>query len=241
LKKNILKKFLHIIFLLFLTSISIFAQKPKVQNNPEYDDHPIRFGFSVGLNTMDFSFGRNFGKSAADTLFADVSELVPGFQVNIVSSYRLGEYFNIRFLPGIAFGQRNLDFYSAGGTKVNSMKIESSFLDFPLLIKYKAKRLNNCRPYLIGGVAVRYDMASRKSYDKESKQYVILKPIDFYYELGFGVDYYLQYFKFSTELKLSVGVRNVINKPSEEAIRPEYARAIDRLTSQLVMFSLNFE
>jgi hypothetical protein len=226
------------------------AQKAKVKFNPEYDEKSVHFGFSLGINSMDFGFSRESYYVSPDTLlFADVSSLQPGFQVNIVSDYRLGEYFNLRFLPGIAFGQRNISYYKIKSTDLRSnvntksvydVKLESSFLDFPFLLKYKAARINNYRPYFIGGFNVRYDLAARRKYDEQSLEYVRLKPLDFYYELGFGIDYYLAFFKFSTELKLSVGLNDVlVHKPFQG--EEQYVNSIRRLTSQVVLLSFHFE
>ena len=233
--------------LLFILSVK--AQEAKVKYNPEYDEKPIHFGFSLGINTMDFGFKRNVTGRGPDTLYGDVSSLVPGFQVNIISDYRLGEYFNLRFLPGIAFGQRNIYFYVRNPNNLNSQinansvhteKLESSFLDFPLSVKYKAKRLNNYRPYLLGGINIRYDLAAKSKYDEQSENYIILKPINYYCEMGFGIDYYLPYFKFSTEVKLSVGLNDVLNHTPPPG-NDEYVNAIKKLTSQVFMLSFHFE
>jgi hypothetical protein len=219
-----------------------FCQKAIVKNDPEYDERPIHFGYTMGLNYMDFRFGRNSYNSKNDSsLYGDVGQPMLGFQVGIISDYRLGEYFNLRFLPSFNFGQRNLAFYHEGKPKGSVMKIESSMLDFPLLIKYKAKRINNYRPYLIAGGSVRYDLAAKKNYDEEQKEYVILKPLDTYIECGFGIDYYLPYFKFSTEIKLSLGLFNVLNTSKTSNTHPEYQNSLTKLNSNIIMFSLHFE
>lgn len=229
------------------------AQVAKVQNKPGYDYKWIHFGFMVGLNTMDFGFTRP-DLTPDSMLFADVSAPVPGFQVSIVSDLRMGERLTLRFLPGITFGTRNLSFYDYDATAkksvfVSKQNVESNFLDFPLLVKYKSQRVNNYRPYFIGGVSMRYDMASRKEYDGESGIHVRLKPMDFYLEGGFGIDFFLQYFKFAPEIKVSVGFRDVLVHDPDIIIVPgapvvnygTYVYSIDRLQSYLVMLCFNFE
>jgi len=189
---------------------------------------------------MDFGIRRP--SSALDTseLFADVSRISPGFQVSIVSDLRLADYLSLRFLPGITFGQRTLYFYK--GAKENAKlddksQLESNFIDFPLLVKYKSKRVNNYAPYLIAGGDARYDLAYRR---KAEDLLVGLKPFDLYFEIGFGIDIYLQYFKFSPELKLSTGLRNVLNTDPDIGIA-KYVGSIDRLNSYLVMLNFHFE
>lgn len=219
----------------------LYSQVKKVQNDPGYDFKRLHFGFTVGLNTMDFGIRRpDLTDTSTYHLFhADVSRISPGFQVSIVSDLRLADYFSLRFLPGITFGQRTLYFYK-DSIFDRKMEVESNFLDFPLLVKYKSKRVNNYAPYIVAGGNIRYDLAARKDYEEDSNIYVRLKPFDVYFEIGFGIDIYLQYFKFSPELKLSTGLRNIlVSEPA--AGFPQYVKSIDRLNSYIIMLCFHFE
>ena len=239
-----MKRFPAIIILLVFTTL-LNAQVARVQNKPGYDYKWIHFGFMVGLNTMDFGFKRP--DITPDTmLFADVSRPNPGFQVSIVSDLRMGDRFTLRFLPGITFGSRTLYYYDYDGSSyqlISRQTLESNFLDFPLLVKYKSKRVNNYRPYFIGGISTRYDMASRKEYDSESGIHVRLKPMDFYIEGGFGIDFFLQYFKFAPEIKVSVGFRDVmVHDPDGPGSGDgTYVYSVDRMNSYVVMLCFYFE
>ena len=52
---------------------------------------------------------------------------------------------------------------------------------------------------------------------KNGKQFAgKLKSFDIYYELGVGIDFYSTYFKFSTEIKYSVGLLNVVSSDASE-------------------------
>lgn len=237
-----MKKKSLILFLIFST-FATFAQVAEVKNNPEYDEKPVHFGYTLGLNFMDFSIGRKTINTKDSSLYADVGQLIPGFQVGMISDYRLGEYFNLRFLPSFNFGQRNLVYTVIKGNKKTFNyieKIESSMLDFPVSIKYKAKRINNYRPYLIAGGSFRYDLASKTKFDETLTDYVLLKKYDVYYEFGFGIDYYLPYFKLSTELKLSEGLLDVLNHTPYVG-QEQYVNSIVKLNSRIIMFSIHFE
>ena len=225
-------------------ALQVTGQVKRVQNDPGYDYKWIHFGFMVGLNTMDFGFKRP-APGPADILFADMSRPNPGFQVSIVSDLRLGNRLSLRFLPGITFGSRTLSFYeypaNSGSSPISDPQtVESNFLDFPLLLKYKSRRVNNYRPYLIGGLNMRYDMAARKDYDSDGP-YVRLTPMDFYAEFGFGIDFFLQYFKFSPELKVSVGFRDVLVHDPAGGGNYKYANSINKLNSYVVMLCFYFE
>jgi hypothetical protein len=215
------------------------AQVARVQNKPGYDYKWIHFGFMVGLNQMDFGFTRPDLAAYDSLLFADVSSPKPGFQVSIVSDLRMGDRFSLRFLPGITFGAREFSFYDSLGL-VSQQTVESNFLDFPLLVKYKSHRVNNYRPYLIGGLNFRYDMAARRDYEESGPFVRLLKP-DLYVEIGFGIDFFLQYFKFSPELKLSAGFRDVMVHDPAGGGNAVFANSIERLNSYVVMLCFYFE
>jgi len=171
-----------------------------------------------------------------EDFFAEVSSLSPGFNINVVSNFKLSRFLDFRVLPGIAFGQRKVDYYS-DSLYAGSQDLESSFIEVPLILKYKSVRIRNYRPYLIGGINFRYDLA--KNFSEDDQIYLNLKPFDTYLELGFGIDFYLPYFKFSTELKYAKGLLNVIDyTPSSQ---PQFQNAIERLGSNLLIFSLHFE
>ncbi|MDY0199458.1 MAG: porin family protein [Bacteroidales bacterium] len=217
----------------------VYSQvKPQpVLNDPDYDFEKIlRFGFSLGINVMDFQVKSN----PNDSIFVDNSVLYPGFNVNVVTDLRITPTVRLRFLPGLAFGQRDLYFYPKDGGDPTIMSIESSFIELPLMIKYSADRKWNARPYLIAGANFRIDMAAYKKLNIEEGVYIGLIKGDFYYEFGFGMEFFLTWFKFSTELKFSSAFRNAMGKFDEDQ-GSTYYNAIDRLKSQLVTLSFHFE
>lgn len=239
---NFRKSSISLIFLLLAWS-SIFAQlKPQTQlNDADYDyKKRIRFGFSIGLNTMDFSVSSNPNPVGGELLFTDVSTLFPGFNVNVVSDLRLLSTLSLRFLPGISFGERNLSFYNPDGSLETMMKLESSFIEMPLLFKYAAKRSKNSRPYVVAGANFRIDMAAYKKLNIEEGVFLRLIKGDVYYEYGFGYDFFLTYFKLSMELKMSSGLFNVLaNDYAEDG--EQYFRAINKMRSQVIVFAFHFE
>lgn len=217
-----------------------FAQKEKPKNVSWYDDKTLHFGFCIGFNVMDFNITPSQQYLQSDSLYPEVALLNPGINIQIVTDFRPAEHFDIRFLPGVAFGQRNVRFYKNRVLENEQQRLESSFLEFPLLLKYKGERLNNVRPYIIGGINYRYDLAGKKEYDDEKPVYLRIRRSDLYYEIGPGLDFYLPYFKLSVELKMSTGMRDVlVHEPAPGY--PQYARAIERMKSQIWVLSFHFE
>lgn len=230
-----------IIVLLLLTPVLLSAQKAKPKNDSNYDERMLHFGFSMGLNTMDFNIKLSDEAIANKTTVETVS-LKPGINIQIVTDFRPSTYLDIRFLPGVSFGQRNVSFYDSTGTAWGEepQKIESSFLEFPLSLKYKGMRLNNSRPYIIGGLNFRYDLAGKKEYDKDQGIYMRLNRADLYYEVGAGIDIYLPYFKLTIEAKMSNGLRDIlVHEPAPGY--PQYANAIESMRSQIWVLSFHFE
>lgn len=228
------------ILVLLMVSVSLFGQKQKPKNVSWYDDKTLHFGFSIGFNTMDFNITPSYENMQVDSLYPEVTVLNPGINIQIVTDYRPSEYFDIRFLPGVSFGQRNIRYYKDGVLMNDQQKLESSFLEFPLLIKFKGKRLNNVRPYLIGGLNYRYDLAAKKEYDEGKPVYLRLNRSDLYYEVGPGMDFYLPYFKLSIELKMSTGFRDILVHDYPTGY-PQYSNAIQSMRSQIWIIAFHFE
>jgi len=230
---------IFLLCLLFL-SAGASAQKKKPMNRSWYDEKPVHFGFSIGFNTMDFRVTPDQDYYAADSLYPEVAFLSPGINIQIVIDYHPADYWDIRFLPGVSFGQRKLNYYTSTVVYDENQVIESSFLEFPLLLKYKGSRLNNVRPYLVGGLNFRHDLAGRKEYDDDKDIYLRLKRSDLYYEFGAGIDFYLPYFKLAVEIKMSNGLRDVLVREPAPGY-PQYVNAIDRLKSQMWVLAFHFE
>ena len=235
--------FIYCLFASFLfLSIGAFAQnKDKgVPNLSTFDEKPLHFGFLLGFNTMDFKVLNSDianDLNGDSPIYGDVIHLQPGINIGIVTNLRLRKQLDLRFLPGISFGQRDLYFISKGGEEEKvPLEIKSTFLEFPLLIRYSAVRQQNFKPYVIGGVNGRIDLA------KSKKDKIVLNPLDVYMEFGAGIDTYLTYFRLSIELKASYGLTNVLNeKGTGEESDMVYTQAIDKLTSNIFHLTFYFE
>jgi len=222
------------------------AQQETVRHYQKIDHKPFHFGYTLGINTMDFGIypSQYALRSSASDTFPELNRLFPGVDIGIVTNFRLSEYFDLRLLPGISLGQRNLLFYEHADTDsakaFSEMRLGSTFINVPIILRYEAQREKNYRPYLILGTNFRWDMARNKDFNSSEGIYVKLKPFDVYVEGGFGIDFYLPYFKLSTEIKLSVGMLNILS-PDKADEHPGYVRSIDKLKSRVVSLSFHFE
>jgi len=234
------KYWVMILAILVFAFSNASAQKKKPLNRSWYDEKPVHFGFSIGLNTMDFRLTPSQDYYSVDSLYPEVALLSPGINIQVVIDYHPAEYWDIRFLPGVSFGQRRLNYYKSKVVYDDNQVVESSYLEFPLLLKYKGSRLNNVRPYLVGGLNFRHDLAGRKGYDDDKDVYLRLRRSDLYYEFGAGLDFYLPYFKLAVEIKMSNGLKDILVREPAPGY-PQYVNAIEKLKSQIWILAFHFE
>ena len=130
-----------------------FSQKNKTSKNlSRYDHQKIHFGFTLGINELNFNMQKNSNTITNDSLRALHSRSQKGFNLGIVSNIRLSKYLDLRFVPALIFGERHLDYGfidSLDNYSNEIKKIESTLLDFPVYIKYKSERYNNFRTCLL--------------------------------------------------------------------------------------------
>ncbi|MEI2760546.1 MAG: porin family protein [Bacteroidia bacterium] len=234
------RKIIVFSFLLLLFSLdSLFAQKQKILNLPKYDRQRFHFGFILGINKTDFVIDRVASFSLIDSLYTVESKGTSGFNLQIVTNMRMGEHFDLRFLPGLAFASRNLVYTFEKGRPLSNVvtkKVESTFVELPLDVKFKSARLNNFRAYVLGGVKYSIDMVSQAKVKAKDKEFVKLQRNDYGYEIGVGCDFYLPMFKFSPEIKMYHGLRNLLVK--DDLV---YSKSLDGLFSKMFTLSLTFE
>ncbi len=227
------------LFLLWCSEWSFSQERTSPHNLPKYDVIPLHFGMSLGMNYMDFTIHHAAAIYTMDSVMSIENIPQLGLNINIVSNYNITPAFSLRFLPGLNLGQRNMEYWLRKNDSTyykHIMKIESTFLDFPVLFEYKGARINNFRPYIIAGGSFKIDLASQKRIRDDERPKIRLTRLSYYYEIGFGADFFLPYFKYAMELKYAVGINNVIVPDGTQ-----FSRAIERMNSKMIMLSFTFE
>jgi len=236
------KKVLLLVVMTVL-SCSVFAQKKRPWRDPFYDAEPYHFGFAFSLGKMGFSVSHSDTFNALDTVYSIEYSGGALFGASMIANLKLAENWDLRALPGLMFSQRSLNYLlcddKVSGDNVlrkHSMKIESTLLQFPIVVKYRAMRESNYRPYIFAGINPAIDLAARKKPKEDEMPKIRLKQLDVYAEIGIGLDNYLHWFKYSTEIKFSYGLMNVVKYDDSE-----YTDAFSRLGSKMVTLVLCFE
>lgn len=230
-----------LIFTLLISGLNGMAQDPNERGNlTNYYQETLHFGFTLGVNRSNFLITSADHFERFDSLKSVVSSPKYGFNLGIVSELRLHKYLTLRFVPNLSFAERSLEYEFKGfDTIVRKKTIESTFLNFPLDLKLRSKRLNNFGAYVLAGGGYSLDLASKSKVENgadPNDQIVKLKRDDFSYEVGVGAEFYLQYFKFAIEGKMSMGTKNLLIKDNTI-----YSNPIDKLNSKIFLVSLTFE
>ena len=229
---------------IFVLSLLFFCCLLRINaqgNLPYVDDKLIRFGFAVGMNTMDFRVTESLMRIDGKVYNARVSHLTPGFSVGVTTDLRLHDYWNLRFVPMLHFGERKITYRAIDEQETLTIPVASIPITIPIYLKYSALRSGNFRPYLIGGGGVLIDLG------RDHEKPVLLKPFDFFVEFGMGFDIYFSFFKLSPEFKFALGFNDMFTPLNERNAGfisesdKKYSDALSKLTSRMLTLTFNFE
>ena len=164
-----------------------------------------------------------------------------GFNVGLIGNVRINDYLDFRFEPGLVMSKRSLiyDPTNFNETEFNSIQhqrdIKSTYIHFPLLLKISTKRVNNIKPYITGGFSAAINLSSKeKSLDDNNLGQFRMKKNTFFYELGFGIDFYLEWFKFSPSIRGIFAISDEL-VPDEDPLSPWTSNIEFMKTSGIVL------
>ena len=261
-------KIIAVTLLLIAAVVPAQAQRRVIHYLPKYEQEPYHFGFLLAYNQMMYTVktvedyqnvpqpanswpNGNYNIPSTHNLYVYNIETLqtPGFTVGIIGSKRLGRYFDLRLIPSLSFSERRMRYDVAvknldGEITMKSFtkSIGTTFVEFPLNIKYRSKRYNNIGAYLMGGVNPKIDLASQKDNketDGQGNEFInnlVTKRFDVAGEIGAGFDIYNQWFKMGIEVKMSYGLLDIVK--NEAFI---YTAPIDKLRNKLFQVSLIVE
>ncbi|WP_456237520.1 type IX secretion/gliding motility protein PorT/SprT [Flavobacterium facile] len=207
-------QFKSLFFILLFTMNSfgqggIFGKNPIV-NHENHDKQKVHWGYFLGFSSYNYKFDYL-------TVGKDI-ELKPstGFNVGLVGNLRISEYFDLRFEPGFYATQRNLTYPNIEDKVDKLREVKAANLNFPLLLKYSALRTGNVRPFLLGGVSSTLNLGSNaKAEDDNFSNRFRVKTWTQNYEIGFGIDMYLEYFKFSPSIRGVFGMNDELIRDND--------------------------
>ncbi len=235
------RNFLHLHWtkIVFTFVLLLSPVLTEAQNLIHHDSKKVHFGILLGFNSSRFDVVHSDDFILHDTIKQVISPNTPGFNLGIVSNFKVTRRLDIRVIPTLIFAEKILRIteFRADGDKVVDKTIESVYLDLPIGIKYKSDRFyDNFRFYVMAGGKLDYDLASN-SKKRKATDVVKLGRYDYSAEVGFGFEFYFPLFIFSPEIKLSQGINNV-HVPTPNL---QYSDVLDKLRSRTITISLQFE
>jgi len=189
---------------------NVFGRDPII-NLENFDKQRVHWGYFLGFNSYDFKF------EYLDNPGTDIEvKGTTGFNVGLVGNLRIFEYLDLRFEPGLYYTQRNLTYPGIEDASDRLREVKSTYIHFPLLLKFSSKRTGNVRPYLVGGVSRSVNLGSNaKSQEDNANGIFRMKTWTNYYELGFGVDLYFEFFKFSPSIRGVFGLEDELIRDAD--------------------------
>ena len=239
--------------LLLAVAIAGMAQERKVQNKPYIDLRPLHLGILVGLNLQDIELENvgpqavmlDDGSTAMKTIVCDADRWNAGFSVGVLADLRLSQHLDLRFSPTMHFGAKHLTFHNLTDltpeeryTEV-TQDMKSTYISFPVDLKFSAERWNNYRPYLMAGVNQMINLTGK------DQDYLQLKRTDTYLEVGLGCDFYLPFFKLIPELKFCYSLTDALNKDHTNELldtnKRMYANSVRSGHTKMIVLTFYFE
>ncbi len=216
--------------------------KDKLLNRQNHDKKKYRWGYYLGLNSLDFNidYVKNRALLPAESQDIEITKNT-GFNVGLIGNLRINDYLDIRTEPGVVFNDRQFFYPNIEGTENDNVRdLKATSVYIPLLVKFSTKRLNNFKPFITAGVSTMINLSSNEDNpDDNSAGQFRMKTNSFNYELGFGIDFFLPYFKFTPTIR---GVWSITDELVRDADKNSpYTSPIEKLATTGVFLNFIFQ
>lgn len=239
-KRNFVKGWV-VVFYLLCAFIPASAQFRGELNLPDHDDKKYHIGIIIMGATSRFQVSQHPRFLENDSVLVSSPENAAGVGIGGIHTFKLNNRFSARIVfPQLLFVNKtlryNLSYPGSGESQEMTKNIESILLGLPIQIKFQSDRIGNFRVYMMGGVKLEYDLAS-KAAARNAEGLIKLKSADYGVEAGIGFNFYMPFFILSPEIKISNGISNSHSRDQNL----KFSNVIDRLNSRMIVFSLIFE
>ncbi len=165
-----------------------------------------------------------------------------GFNVGVLANFRLNDYLDLRFEPGVVFARRDLGFRDPSFTEESQFlrEVNTTNVHLPLLLKVSTKRLNNWKPFIVGGVSYSHNLSSNEENpDDNSAGQFRQKTGVLNYEMGLGIDFYLYYFKFTPSIRGVFAINDELIRDANPD--SSYTGNVDSMLTRGVFLNFTFQ
>ncbi|MBS9774978.1 MAG: PorT family protein [Tenacibaculum sp.] len=194
--------------LLLLIVTKTYSQQERVLNLPNFDKPIFHYGFYLGLNKNSFKIAYQPNKITDNPNITINPEI--GFNLGLIADLKLNNNINLRFEPGLISNKKTLTFnHISGNENEREREAGNTYLHLPIIFKFSTNRLNNIRPYVLGGVSYDLNFSSNEKSEEDNFYGEFRQKSNiFMYEIGIGIDFYLPYFKFSPSIRGIFAINN---------------------------------
>jgi hypothetical protein len=240
-----MKHFFALLSFLFIiqTSNAQFFKKEKVtydanQGRGITDNKLLRWGYFLGISNYDFNFDYLNDKH---DIYVKRS---PGFNVGLIGNLRINSFIDLRLEPGLLITTRELyysqTYFNAATVKSNDLvrEVKSTYIHIPLLLKISTKRINNFKPFIVGGFSTALNLSSNE--DNPIDQFRTTKN-SIFYELGFGIDLYLYNFKFTPSIRGLFGINDELVRDNDNNPDSPWTSNIANMKTRGVFVNFTFQ
>ncbi len=234
-------KRLFILLTVILLSQNVSAQlfsKEKVQNLQNFDKPRFSWGYILGFNSYDFNFDYTADFEDADIIV----DRTVGFSVGLLGNMRINDYLDLRLEPMVTFTRRDLTFDNPLFTSQfeSFREVKSTYVHIPLLLKISTKRLNNFKPFIVGGISTSLNLSSNEDNpDDNNVGEFRMKTNTNYYEIGFGIDFYLYYFKFTPSIRGVFAMSDELVRDNDP--NSPWTSNIDKMSTRGIFINFTFQ
>ena len=242
-----MKKFFALL-LLILCAQQVSAQgifsKERLKNRENHDKQKYRWGYYLGLNSLDFDVNYTAERSDVTKFPIENQDIqttkATGFNVGLIGNLRINDYVDLRIEPGVIFNTRELYFPNVTDVNDRVREVQTTAVHLPLLLKVSTKRLNNFKPFLVGGVSTSINLSSNEDNPNDNSAGQFRTKTNLYsYELGFGIDFFLPYFKFTPSVRGIFSMSNEIVQDKDP--NSEYTSFIDGMETRGIFINFTFQ
>jgi len=134
------------------------------------------------------------------------------FGGTIAHKFGAEKRFEVKAQTMLHLHQRSIQ-YTWKSKPVQTLRIETISFDVPINLKYYSVMPKNSRFYVMSGLRWSHDFQSNEDVViGASKPLVAIKANTYYYELGAGFEFRLQYVDLCVELRAANGINNALVK-----------------------------
>ena len=237
-----------------------FNNRNRMDKLESFDEQNFSWGFYLAGNKLDYKIvlDPRYGMLNNENLVTSKSSY--SFGAGLIAKLRLNEHLDLRFEPGLQFGERELrfetqsnDIYYAGSltnqpftpillTEQHKVRtIKTTLIDLPFLLELHGNRWYNSRPYIAGGFNYLVNLQSNSANEDDNLQGTFRSTThNFAWSAEAGIQLYFNKFKLTPAIRGTFFMNN--EKVADNPTTPPYwTAATTSLQTRAIFLVLKFE